>query len=76
MNTSINNDLRVYQIITNSGKQIFCNIDELNNASANLSTNKGFFKVYHFWNNKAQYLNRKNLDLMFDGSQLKRKFNY
>lgn len=76
MKTSINNDLRVYQVVTSSGKQVFCNIDELNNVCYNLSTNKGYFKIYHFWNNKAAYLSRKNLDLMFEGSQLKREFNY
>ena len=76
MNTTINNDLRVYQVVTNSGKQAFCNIDELNNVTANLSTQKGCFKIYHFWNNKPQYLSRKNLDIMFNGSQLKREFNY
>lgn len=76
MKTTINNDLRVYQVITSSGKQVFCNIEELNNVTANLSTHKGQFKIYHFWNNKPQYLHRKNLDLMFDGAQLKREFNY
>ena len=76
MKTSINNNLRVYQVVTNAGKQVFCNIDELNNVTANLKTNKGFFKIYHFWNNKAKYLTCKNLDLMFEGSQLNREFKY
>lgn len=76
MTTTINNDLRVYQVVTAWGKQAFCNIDELNNVTANLSTKKGFFKVYHFWNNKPTKLSRKELDAMFEGSQLKREFNY
>jgi hypothetical protein len=76
MKTTINNDLRVYQVITDTGKQAFCNIDELNNVCANFCTHKGQFKVYHFWNNKPQKLSRKALDQMFEGSQLKREFNY
>lgn len=76
MITTINNDLRVYQVITNNSKQVFCNIDELNNVCSNLSTRKGEFKVLHFWNNKPKRLTKKELDLMFEGSQLKREFNY
>ena len=76
MQTTINNNLRVYQVITSVGHQVFCNIDELNNVCANLGTHAGYFKIYHFWNNKPQKLSRKALDQMFEGSQLKRDFNY
>ncbi len=76
MKTTINNSLRVYQVITSIGHQDFCNIDELNNVCSNLGTHAGYFKIYHFWNNKPQKLSRKDLDKMFEGSQLKRDFNY
>lgn len=76
MKTTINNDLRVYQITTSVGKQAFCNIEDLNRVIAELDTHQGYFKVYHFWNNKPQRLSRKALDQMFEGSQLKREFNY
>jgi hypothetical protein len=76
MTTTINNKLRVYQVITSTGSQVFCNIDELNNVCANLGTHAGYFKIYHFWDNKPKLLSRKKIDLMFEGSQLKREFNY
>ncbi len=76
MTTIINNDLRVYQVITSTGKQAFCNINQLNDVVEDLRTNVGYFKVYHFWNNKPQKLSRKALDEMFDGSNLKRNFHY
>lgn len=75
MKTTINNELRVYQVITSSGKQFFCNIDQLNYV-VNSECKPNEFKIYHFWNNKPKYLSQKNLDMMFDGSQLKREFNY
>lgn len=75
MTTTINNELRVYQVVTSSGKQFFCNIEQLNYV-VNSECKPNEFKIYHFWNNKPQYLHRKNLDLMFDGAQLKREFNY
>lgn len=76
MNTTINNNLRVYQVITSTGKQVFCNIDQLNEVVINLGTRAGYFKIYHFWNNKPQRLTKKALLSMFDGSGLKQKFNY
>lgn len=75
MTTTINNDLRVYQLITTSGKQFFCNIEQLNYV-INSECKQGEFKILHFWNNKPKRLTKKELDLMFEGSQLKREFNY
>ncbi len=76
MTTTINNNLRVYQVVTSTGKQAFCNIKDLNKVVKELDTHQGYFKIYHFWNNKPQKLSRKALDEMFSGSQLKREFNY
>lgn len=74
MNTTINNDLRVYQVV-NGGKQFFCNIEQLNYV-INSECQEGNFKIFDFWNYKPRKLSRKNLDLMFEGSQLQREFNY
>ena len=76
MTTTINNNLRVYQVTTSTGKQAFCNIEDLNKVIESLDTRQDYFKIYHFWNNKPQRLSRKALDEMFSGSQLKREFNY
>jgi hypothetical protein len=76
MKTTINNNLRVYHVTTSTGKQAFCNIEDLNKVVKELDTHQGYFKVSHFWNNKPQRLSRKALDEMFNGSQLTREFNY
>lgn len=76
MKTTINNSLRVYHVTTSVGKQAFCNIEDLNKVVEDLDTRPGYFKIFHFWNNKPQRLSKKALDQMFEGSQLKRKFEY
>ena len=76
MQTTINNSLRVYQVTTSTGSQVFCNITDLNEVVKELQAAAGYFKIYHFWNNKPQRLSKKALDTMFEGSQLKREFNY
>ena len=74
MKTTINNDLRVYQVLTITGKQYFCNITDLNEICKDM--NAGYFKIYHFWNNKAQKVSKKDLKLFFEGSELKQEFFY
>lgn len=76
MKTVINNSLRVYQVVTSVGHQFFCNIEDLNEVVRVNELRAGYFKVYHFWNNKQQLLSKKALDAMFEGSQLQRKFDY
>jgi len=75
MKTEINNDLRVYQIITSTGKQFFCNITQLNYV-INSECKENNFKIYHFWNNKAQKVSKKDLKSFFEGSQLNQEFTY
>lgn len=74
MTTLINNDLRVYQVLTSTGRQYFCNIQDLNEICKDM--NPGYFKIYHFWNNKAEKVSKKDLKLFFEGSQLTQNFFY
>jgi len=76
MKTEINNNLRVYQIVTSTGKQIFCNIEQMNDAVKYLNTHAGYFKIYHFGNNKAKRVSKKDLKSFFEGSQLTQDFHY
>lgn len=76
MKTQINNDLRVYQVITSTGKQAFCNIEQLNEVVESLNTHEGYFKIFHFWNNNPKRLSKKDLKLMFEGAGLKQEFYY
>lgn len=76
MKTTINNNLRVYQVITSTGKQYFCNIEDLNEVVNSNQMHEGYFKIYHFWNNKAQKVSKKDLRSFFEGAQLKQEFFY
>lgn len=76
MEILINNNLRIYQVVTSTGKQLFCNITDLNKCIESLNTHEGYFKIYHFWNNKAELLTKKKLKNLFDGSQLEQNFYY
>jgi hypothetical protein len=74
MKTTINNDLRVYQVVTSTGKQYFCNIEDLNEICKDM--NPGYFKIYHFWNNKPQKVSKKDLKAFFEGADLVQTFFY
>lgn len=76
MITTIDNSLRVYQVVTSLGRQYFCNIEELNKIIKHDGARPGYFKIYHFWNNKPKKLSKKDLKTMFEGSQLKQEFEY
>ena len=76
MTTTINNNLRVYQVITSTGKQAFCNIEQLNEVVKYLETQPDYFTIYHFWNNKPEKVSKKDLKGFFEGSNLKQDFVY
>jgi hypothetical protein len=76
MKTTIDNNLRVYQVLTSTGKQFFCNIEDLNNIVISNELHQGYFKINHFWNNKAQKVSAKDLKSFFEGSNIEQKFFY
>ena len=76
MKTTINNNMRVYQVITSTSKQAFCNITQLNKVVKELGTRAGYFSIYHFWDNKARKVTKADLKKFFEGSQLKQNFDY
>lgn len=76
MTTTINNNLRVYQVKTSTGKQAFCNIEQLNEVVKYLQTQPDYFTIYHFWNNKPEKVSKKDLKGFFEGANLKQDFAY
>ena len=76
MFTTIDNNIRVFQVVTSTGKQAFCNLEGLNDAVLNLGTHEGYFTIYHFWNNKPKKVSKKLLKAMFDANNLELKFTY
>lgn len=76
MKTTINNDLRVFQVLTSNGKQVFCNLQDLNQVIQDLGTHEGYFKIYHFWNNKPEKVSKKYLKELFQANGLTQEFYY
>lgn len=76
MITIIDNSLRVYQILDSNGRQFFCNIEDISRIVKGHNMRAGYFKIFHFWNNKAQRVSKKDLKAFYEGSQLKQDFIY
>lgn len=76
MKTTINNDLRVFQVLTSNGKQVFCNLHDLNQVINDLGTHAGYLKINHFWNNKPEKVSKKYLKELFEVSGVKQEFYY
>jgi len=65
MTTSIDNNQRVFQIVSSTSKQWFCNLCDINKIIAANSLNEGYYKIYHFWNNKPRVASKGLLNDMF-----------
>lgn len=76
MFTTIDNNVRVFQVVTSTNKQAFCNLDQLNTVVSMLDTNEGYFTIYHFWNSKPKKVTKKYLSELFKASGLTQDFNY
>ena len=76
MITTINNNVRVFQVVTSTNKQAFCNLEQLNMVVSMLDTNEGYFTIYHFWNNKSKKVTKKYLSELFKANNLELKFTY
>lgn len=76
MLTTIDNNTRVFQVVTSTGKQAFCNLDSLNTVIELLGTNEGYFTIYHFWNNKPKKVSKKYLKELYISNQLTCNFTY
>ena len=72
----VNSNYRVYQVVDSLARQYFCNIEDLNTVIKTNDLKPGYFKIYHFWNNKAVKVSKKDLKTFFEGSQLKQEFSY
>ncbi len=76
MKTTINNSMRVFQVITSTSDQFFCNLEDLNRVISENHLRAGYFRINHFWNNKPARLTKKGLKNLFEGNQLTQEFEY
>ena len=76
MTIQLDNNQRVFQVVTSVGKQAFCNLNQLNEVIEELGTHEGYFKLYHFWDNKAKVVSKKLLKDMFEAHDITPTFHY
>lgn len=76
MKTNIDNNVRVFQVVTSTGKQAFCNLEQLNTVVSMLGTNEGYFTIYHFWNNKPKKVSKKYLRELSESNNIEFTFTY
>jgi hypothetical protein len=76
MTTTIDNNQRVFFIVTSVGKSAFCNLKDLNETVKGLNTHEGYFKIFHFWNNKQEKVTKKHLKELAEANRIKLDFYY
>jgi hypothetical protein len=76
MKTTIDNNQRVFHVVTSTGKQAFCNLSGLNEVIKDLGTHEGYFKIFHYWNNRPQRVTKKYLKDMFKANGIRQDFIY
>ena len=76
MKTTIDNNLRVFQVVDSFGRSVFCNLDDLNRVIKEKELRPGYFKIYHFWNTKPQKVTKRYLKEMMLANQIKQEFKY
>lgn len=74
MYIQLSNNERVFQVVTSTGKQFFCNVGHLNEICKDM--NQGYFKIFSFDDLKAKKVSNKDLKKFFEGQQLEQLFYY
>lgn len=70
MQTTIDNNQRVFQIITSTDKQVFCNLADIKKVLHNIGAIEGYYTIKHIWNNKALKCSKKLLNDMFKAANI------
>jgi len=55
---------KVFLITTSTGKSQFCNLLDIPYMIEKLGTTEGYYKVFHFWNNKMRVASVKYINEM------------
>ena len=76
MKTTIDNNLRVFQIITSVGHQYFCNLPDISRIVKEMDLRQGYYRINHFWNNKPAKVSKKYLAEMLEANGLPFDFQY
>lgn len=76
MITTIKNNERVFMVTTSVANHYFCNIKDLPNVIKSNDLRAGYYKIFHFWNNKQTRLTKKLLKDMLNAHSIPFDFNY
>jgi hypothetical protein len=76
MKTTIDNNLRVFQVVDSLGHEWFCNLQDLNMVINENNLRSDYFKIYHFLNNKPKVATKKMLRDMFAAHKIEMLFDY
>lgn len=76
MITILNNNQRVFQIVSSLGDQYFCNIQELNKVIKDNNLQAGYFTIYSFENIKPKKVHKTSLRILFMGAKIEQEFIY
>lgn len=76
MRILINNNERVFQIITSTGKQYFCNLRHISKIVLDEGLIEGYYTIYHFWNNRPKKVSRKYLIELLGANGYEYNFYY
>ena len=70
METTINNNERVFMLTGDMGKKVFCNLADIPKAVKTFD-DPSEITIYHFWNLAQRMASKKMLNGMFEAAQMK-----
>lgn len=71
MQTVINNNERVFQVVDSWHRGVFCNLADLNAVIKQIDDN---VTIYHFWNSRREKASKMLLEDMFEAQGLTKEF--
>ena len=74
METTIDNNQRVFQVVDSYGRNYFCNLKQLNEVIRENNLVEGYYTINHFWNNKPKKASKKLLKEMFEAQGIEKQF--
>jgi hypothetical protein len=76
MKLTIDNNSRIFQVVTSNGKQFFCNVEHIAKVVEENNLVAGYYTIYHFWGNKAKKVSKKYLKELLQANDLTHDFYY
>jgi hypothetical protein len=75
MKTQIDNGQKVFQLVGDMGRQVFCNLSDIPKALKSFD-DKDAVEFFYFWNNRPKKISRRKLNDWFKTNGVNAKFNF